>query len=141
MLSLISPLWRWIALAALVISSFGYGYVKGVTHEARKLEEFRGEVDRKAQEQIAKNSARVQQQKQITEETANAYAKNIDALRRYYDQRLRQRAAGSGAVPSLPAAPASLDAVTPDSLPLAGQCAETTEQLEALQDWVREQGK
>ena len=70
------------------------------------------------------------------------YAKSLDRLRADY-QRLRKQytSAGSGAVPTVPEAPRSVDEIPANALPLAAECAETTLTLESLQGWVTEQSE
>lgn len=75
--------------------------------------------------------------KRITEDLQNEHQKSIDDLRAYYANRMRT-SNGSGQVSRLPDPPRSIDAVPTDALPIAGQCAETTQQLIDLQKWVSE---
>ena len=69
--------------------------------------------------------------KKITEDLNHEYAKSLDRLRADY-QRLRKQytSAGSGAVPTVPEAPRSVDEIPANALPLAAECAETTLTLE-----------
>jgi len=80
--------------------------------------------------------------KKITEDLNHEYAKSLDRLRADY-QRLRKQytSAGSGAVPTVPEAPRSVDEIPANALPLAAECAETTLTLETLQEWVQEQSE
>lgn len=77
---------------------------------------------------------------QVTKEVSHEYETRLSTLRSDY-QRLRQQAnrgSGSSAVSTLPASPRAIDEISPNALPVAEQCAETTLMLVELQDWIRQ---
>lgn len=100
---------------------------------------FRAEVAAEGEKARAHAEQVKQQHEEINREVSDAYAKNIDALRSFYS-RLQSRP-GSGGMPRLPDPPARIDEIPADALPLAGLCAETTQQLIDLQDWLTQIGK
>jgi monoamine oxidase len=106
-------------------------------HEVSAHAQYRAEVVAIAQAQEAHAKAITEEQRKITDETANAWAKNLDYVRRYYADRLRQ--SGSGQMPGISQPTRSLDAIPEDALPIASECGETTLQLIELQGWIRQQ--
>lgn len=106
-----------------------------------KLKLFAEQVRIEGERQARRTAEIIAKGKQITEDMSHEYAKNLDRLRADY-QRLRKQyadSAGSGAMPAVPEAARSVDAIPADALPLAAECAETTLMLESLQGWVKEQ--
>ena len=138
--------WRWIGIGLVLVAAAGFGAVKMHAHDQLAYERlqgqysnFKADVAAKgfAQEQHTKTIVAAQQQK--TKEVSSEYDKKLAGLRSYYSKRLRDAtSAGSSVVPSLPITAAPVDA-TPAYIELAGACAETTQQLVALQDWIRQQ--
>lgn len=93
--------------------------------------------------EIAARRILIEQMKaeQVTKEVSHEYKTRLDALRADYDS-LRKRAAnraGGGAVSITPVAPARVDEIPADAVPLAAECAETTLQLTELQSWIVQQ--
>lgn len=77
---------------------------------------------------------------QVTKEVSHEYETRLSTLRSDY-QRLRQQAnrgSGSSPMPAISFGPRSLDEISPNALPVAEQCAETTLMLVELQDWIRQ---
>ncbi len=126
---------RNIAVLITLILIFGYGYHRGGLKAERELAEFKAQVVAAGEIQRAKNAQIKAQQDQTTKDIGDAYSANIVALRAYYGRLLHRPR--SGGMPAVPEAPISIDAVPADALPLAGQCAETTQQLIDLQGWVK----
>lgn len=135
MITLLLSNWRIVSIGALcgAVALFFTLW----RHEVSVYAEFRAvaAAHGKAAEEHAKSVE--YQQKQITQETADAWSKNLDYVRRYYSERLRN--SGGGAMPGISNPARSIDAIPADALPIAGECAETTAQLIGLQGWVREQ--
>jgi hypothetical protein len=89
----------------------------------------------KAQEKVNKE---IERQKKVNKDVSSDYETRLNYLRDTYT---RLRDSRSGSMPSIPNAPRSLDEIPPDSIPLAGICAETTQQLNSLQAWVKAQSQ
>lgn len=136
---------NWIKIVGTlltIISIFFFGwYEKGLRSEKDILE---------LRKEIAESSARFEQSKslllerqaEITRKSDESHSQAIDTLRKYYDSLLRQRSTKERrSMSSIPSAPQSIDAIPTDALPLANQCAETTQQLEDLQRWIRSQSQ
>ena len=134
---------RLIGIIVAVIATFSFGYYKGYSSQKEKFDAYKVEIASaaKAQEEATKRA--IQAQEQINKRTEIKYEKDISTLRAVYDR--MRRTAGSSALPSVPdpaTDPAQTTAYYLDVAPeLAVQCAETTQQLTNLQDWVNEQGQ
>lgn len=144
--------YRVAAVAGLALALYGAGYLQGRLVGQRELDAYKQEVAVAAAQQATITAAKISQQKQITQETADAYAQNMDALRLLYERRLRSHPVRPGAVPAVPGTPGVPDAGPADPGPGAGdvaaedQCLElkrdaalTTLQLLSLQGWVQHQ--
>lgn len=103
-----------------------------------EFQTFKSEVERLGKEQELKVKQEIERQKKVTKDVSSDYETRLNLLRDTY-ARLRDQSSGSGSMPSVPNAPRSIDEVSTDSIPLAGICAETTQQLNSLQDWVKRQ--
>lgn len=118
----------------LVVGIYGYGYFTGAGHYRDKLAEYKADVAEQVLIQEGRNIALEREVKEIKDETEIAYEQRMAALRAYYLGRMR---ASSGEVSGVPTPPGSIDEIPADSLPLAEQCAETTQQLVTLQEWLK----
>lgn len=78
------------------------------------------------------------QQELATKGIENEYNAKLAAIRNYYKSTSVWNNPSSGKVSGLSAAPSATDVITAYNL-LAGQCAETTAQAIALQDWIKTQ--
>jgi len=68
------PWWaRLLAVSGLCVALWGWGYIKGLNVGEEKLDAYRLEVATAAAKQDAHTSVVIQQQKRITEDTANDY--------------------------------------------------------------------
>lgn len=121
----------WYAIAALVLTNLFTGYMWQQDAHALTLVELRSEVAAKEAE------AAVKEQKQITEDTTNAWKAALDVTRDDWAKRLRN--ANVQPMPGISGPTGGVAGLPTDSLALAAQCAETTLTLENLQDWVRKQ--
>ena len=123
----------WYAIAALVVTNLLA--LAGWQSDSYKLSlvELRSEIAAKDAERV------VTEQKQITEDTTNAWKAALDVTRDYWAKRLR--VANIQPMPGISGPTGGVDGLPADSLALAAQCAETTNQLIALQRWVRQQEK
>lgn len=84
------------------------------------------------------------EQKQITEDTTDAWKAALDHTRNYYADRERLRKpAGSGSMPGISSPATGVDGACENSIPSARSleeaCAETTLTLNYLQYWVESQ--
>ncbi len=95
------------------------------------------EIGRQAE--IDKNKE-IERQKKVTKDVSSDYENRLNLLRDTY-ARLRDQRSGGGSMPPIPNTPRSIDDLTPDSIPLAGICAETTQQLNSLQNWIKAQSQ
>jgi hypothetical protein len=121
----------WYAIAALVAMNLFTGAMwRAETHKL-ELIELRSELAAQAAERV------VAEQKQITEDTTNAWKAALDVTRDSWAKRLR--VANVQPMPGISGPAGGIASLPTDSLALAAQCAETTEQLIALQSWVRKQ--
>ena len=96
----------------------------------------RVEAEGKAQEVHIESIKK--QQELVTKGIENEYNAKLAAIRNYYKSTSVWNNPSSGKVSGLSPAPIATDVITAYNL-LAGQCAETTAQTIALQDWVKSQ--
>ena len=96
----------------------------------------RVEAEGKAQEVHIESIKK--QQELVTKGIENEYNAKLAAIRNYYKSTSVWNNPSSGKVSGLSPAPSATDVITAYNL-LAGQCAETTAQTIALQDWVKSQ--
>jgi hypothetical protein len=120
-----------ICIVSLLLSSFiGWhiGHSKYVNYKA--------EVEAAAEKQIAENKAKEIEQQLINKGVEDAYKANIANIHNFYNGMLN---ASSGAMSTNGTATITINGQTHNLLSVAEQCAETTQQLESLQDWVNQQ--
>lgn len=105
-----------------------------------KFDTFKGQVETLGKQQEKKVAEVIATAKTITKDTETRYETRLAAMRVDY-QRMRKQYtnSGGGGVSTFPVAPARVDEIPTDCLPLAEQAAETTLMLESLQGWVDEQ--
>jgi hypothetical protein len=99
---------------------------------------FVAEVESIGKAQEAANKSAVEIAEVITEGVKNEYEARIATLRSQYAGRVRQCSSGSGQVSSPSSTTSRADDLTSDNR-LAGLCAETTQQLISLQQWILKQ--
>ncbi len=139
----------WARIAGYAVLFLG-GLVTGI-YETRKIDEsryekleseyqhFRDTVAVKGAEQEKKTAEAIAKQTEINRQAGDDYETKLAAIRAYYARRLRDaHAAGAsgGQVSALPE-PAAIAHESPAYLELASACAETTQQLVSLQEWIR----
>lgn len=144
MLNLVPWYYRALAILALIVAVFGYGYVKGLGHQKELDDEKFAEI-RAVQDEQAVHAGRIALDRSVAVgsivDTYEAQRRNLDT---YYAGKLRDATAShsAGAVPAGPL-PAGTDArpadVGPDPayVELEARCAETTIQLIDLQKAAR----
>ena len=121
----------WYAIAALVVTNaFSLAMWRSSAHDMQ-LVEARSEVAAEISKRV------VAEQKQITEDTTNAWKAALDVTRTDWAKRLR--VANVQPMPGISGPTGGIASLPTDSLALAAQCAETTDQLIALQNWVKKQ--
>ena len=121
-------------LGAICAAVFGSGWWVGYS----KYLDFKKEVEVTARLQEEKVKSIRSQQELVTKGIENEYEAKIAALRNYYKSTSVWNNPSSSKVSGLSAAPSATDVITAYNL-LAGQCAETTAQAIALQDWIKGQ--
>jgi len=127
------PISSWIMIGLAVAALAGFGYGK---YEHNRYVTYKTEVEALAKIQEAKNESIKKQQELATKGIEKEYNAKLSLLRQYYANGVRQPSSGgmsSNAISTLP-----VDALSAYNV-LAGQCAETTQQLVSLQDWFKEQ--
>ena len=98
---------------------------------------YKSEVEATAKAQEEKVKSVRAQQELVTKGIQNEYDAKLALIRQYYTNGVRQPNGGSK-VSGLSPTSINADALTAYNL-LAGQCAETTQQLVTLQKWLNEQ--
>jgi hypothetical protein len=121
-------------LGAICAAVFGSGWWVGYS----KYLDFKKEVEITARVQEEKVKSIRSQQELVTKGIENEYEAKIAALRNYYKSTSVWNNTSSSKVPGISAAPSATDVIASYNI-LAGQCAETTAQTIALQDWLKQQ--
>lgn len=120
-------------LILISIACFGYG-----RYEHNRYVAFKAQVESVAKVQEAKVESIKKQQDLVTKGIQNEYDAKLAAIRNYYKSTGVWNNPSSGKVPGLSPAPSAADVIASYNQ-LAGSCAETTQQLVSLQDWLNEQ--
>ena len=121
-------------LGGLCLILFGSGYWMGYS----RYIEYKKSVEIIAKTQEAKVESIQKQHELVTKGIANEYEAKLTALRNYYKSTSVWNNPSSSKVSGISTAPTVADVATAYNL-LAGQCAETTAQTIALQDWINAQ--
>ena len=121
-------------VVGLSIVLFGTGYWMGYS----RYVEYKKQVEIAGKAQEAKIESIKKQQELATKSAEKEYEAKIAAIRNYYKSTSVWNNPSSGKVSGLSATPNATDVITAYNL-LAGQCAETTAQTIALQDWIKTQ--
>ena len=117
--------------AALILSSFGAGFYV----EHLRFVQFQDEVKIVAEKQIAENKAVKKEQEIINDNTKKTYQANIDNIHTFYSS---LHNTGSGAMSYNANSTITINGKAVDVLLVAEQCAQTTQQVIALQDWINQ---
>lgn len=99
---------------------------------------FKAKVEAEGKAQEIHIESIKKQQDLVTKGIQNEYEAKIAAIRNYYKSTSVWNNPSSGKVSGISTAPSATDVITAYNL-LAGQCAETTAQTIALQDWLKAQ--
>jgi hypothetical protein len=126
-------------IAAIVIA-LGIAYWQGYSTMKDKHLLFVAEVQRVGEAQEAANQHAVEVAEIISESIKNEYEIKIAGLRNRYANagRVCQQSPGGGRLSSTSQTTSRADELASDSR-LAGLCAETTQQLISLQQWISKQ--
>ena len=120
-------------LIVMALAGFGYG-----KYQHNKYVTFKTQVESLAKVQEAKIESITKQQALVNKGIENEYEAKLAAVRNYYKSTSVWNNPSSGKVSGISAAPSATDVITAYNI-LAGQCAETTTQTVALQDWIKNQ--
>lgn len=123
-----------VVLIAFVAFMVGFG--SGWEYEHKKLVAFEANVKAVGEAQERHTEEVIQKQKQIAQEAKNDYQNRIAAIRARYGYGLRPNT-GSGQL-SAPTITTGGANGFPAYGVLVEQCAETTQQLISLQDFIKE---
>ena len=121
-------------LGGLCLILFGSGYWMGYS----RYIEYKKSVEIIAKTQEAKVESIQKQHELVTKGIANEYEAKLAALRNYYKSTSVWNNPSSSKVSGISTAPTVADVATAYNL-LAGSCAETTQQVVSLQDWINAQ--
>ena len=121
-------------LGGLCLILFGSGYWMGYS----RYIEYKKSVEIIAKTQEAKVESIQKQHELVTKGIANEYEAKLAAVRNYYRTTSVWNNPSSSKVSGISTAPTVADVATAYNL-LAGQCAETTQQVVSLQDWINAQ--
>jgi hypothetical protein len=132
-----SPAVIYSALGA-VIASFMIGVFSGWKFEHNRFIEFKSQVAIVSAKQEAKIESIQKQQVLVTKGIENEYEAKIANIRNYYKSTSLWNNSNSSKVPKFSTATSQADVISSYNL-LASSCAETTQQLVSLQDWLNEQ--
>jgi len=125
--------WIMVGLTVFALAGFGYG-----KYQHNQYVTFKAEVEAAAKAQEARVESIKKQQALVTKGIENEYEAKLSAIRNYYKSISVWNNPSSSKVSGLSTAPSATDVITAYNL-LAGQCAETTAQTIALQDWLKQQ--
>ena len=117
---------------ALVFGGFGAGFYV----EHLRFSEYKTEVVAAGERQILENQAKAKEQEIINENVAKSYQDNINNIHTFYSRMLDT---SSGAMSTNGTASITINGQTHNLLSVTEQCAQTTQQLESLQDWINQQ--
>ena len=116
----------------LVLGSFSSGfYIEHI-----RFVDFQDKVKIVAEQQIAENKAKIKEQELINRGVTDAYNANLSNVHNFYHRMLDTN---SGAMSTNGTATITINGETHNVLLVAEQCAQTTEQLMTLQEWVNQQ--
>jgi hypothetical protein len=122
-----------VGLSVIALAGFGYG-----KYQHNKYVTFKAEVESAAKIQEAKVESITKQQALVTKGIENEYEAKLAAVRNYYKSTSVWNNGSTSKMSGISTAPSATDVITAYNL-LAGQCAETTTQTIALQDWIKAQ--
>jgi type II secretory pathway pseudopilin PulG len=116
----------------LLLGAFASGWAL----RNRDFNDYKREVSNAAKAQEAHVESIKKQQEITTTAIQKEYDAKLTLLRQYYANGVRQP--NTSKLPNISNTTNGLDAITAYNI-LAGQCAEATQQLISLQEWINEQ--
>jgi len=119
-------------IVVILSTAFGGGWWVGYSRYLEYKKQV--EIAAKAQEEKVKSIR--SQQELVTKGIQNEYDAKLALLRQYYSNGLHKPSASI--MPNLSTTPSIADVSSAYST-LIGQCAQTTQQLVSLQEWINEQ--
>jgi hypothetical protein len=120
--------------AVLLLGAFATGW----SVRNRDFNEYKQEVSNAAKAQEAHVESIKKQQALVTKGIENEYEAKIATLRNYYKSTSVWNNGSSSKVSGISAAPSAVDVIASYN-ELAGNCAQTTQQLVSLQEWLNQQ--
>ena len=121
-------------IAGVCAIVFGSGWWMGYS----RYIEYKKSVEIAAKTQEAKVESIQKQHELVTKGIQNEYEAKLSAIRNYYKSTSMWNKSSTGSMSGISTAPSITDVATAYNI-LAGQCAETTAQTIALQDWINGQ--
>ena len=123
-----------IIAGALLVVAFASGW----SLRNRDFNDYKQEVSNAAKAQEAHVESVKKQQALVTKGIENEYEAKLATLRNYYKSTSVWNNGSSSKVSGISAAPSATDVIASYNQ-LASACAETTQQLVSLQDWLNQQ--
>jgi len=134
MFDFLTPYLQLIKYALGVLAVLFAGYL-GYSFEHSRFVAYRGEINALALAQEAKNKEVIKEQALINKGISNEYQAKLVAIKSMYSG---MHNTSSNSMPSVSKTPSSIDG-TPTDPQFIEKCAMTTQQVESLQSWIREQ--
>ena len=123
--------------AGLIIFAICLVFFAGWHMRDRDFTVYKMAVQAAAEKQAAETASVQKQQALVNKGIEDEYNAKLALIRQYYVNGVRNNN-GSSTVSGISAAPSISDVISSYNI-LAGQCAETTAQTIALQDWINQQ--
>jgi hypothetical protein len=133
---LISPFARIIGVIVLIGALFGFGYYKGYSGEKQRFDTFKADLQAQVKAQESINEATKKQQDIIGKSIRSDYENKLSALKSHYSG-VRQQSSSN----SLSTLSSSSISINEETTNLELACANTTQQLVSLQEWIVEVSK
>ena len=134
MLAFLTPYLQFIKYSLGVLGVLFSMYL-GYSFEHSRFVAYRGEINALALAQEAKNKEVIKEQALINKGISNEYQAKLVAIKSMYSG---MHNTSSNSMPSVSNTPSSIDG-TPTDPQFIEKCAMTTQQVESLQSWIREQ--
>ena len=134
MFDFLTPYLQLIKYALGVLAVLFAGYL-GYSFEHSRFVAYRGEINALALAQEAKNKEVIKEQALINKGISNEYQAKLVAIKSMYSG---MHNTSSNSMPSVSNTTSSIDGTSSDPQ-FIEKCAMTTQQVESLQSWIREQ--
>ena len=123
-------MYNWLIIGAV---AFALGYLGGCQHEKSAFDAYKATVEAQGEAQEKQTAQTIQKHKQIAQSVKDDYETRIAAIRAAY----RVRPHNPGLLPPASCPAGDSNAATSYDI-LALHCAETTQQLISLQNFIKE---